>query len=48
MLPKIKQRGYQNKEVYIMPDKGKSKSASTKNKGKKGDKKIVKNKGPKK
>ena len=41
-------KGYKNKEVYIMPDKGKSKSASTKNNGKKTDKKNEKNKGPKK
>jgi hypothetical protein len=45
---RVKQRGYQNKGVYSMPDKGKSKSASTKNNGKKTDKKNEKNKGPKK
>ena len=46
MLPKTK--GYQNKGVYIMPDKGKSKGTTTKNTGKKGEKKEQKNKGPKK
>lgn len=46
MLPKKK--GYQNKGVYIMPDKGKSKGATTKNTGKNSGKKDQKNKGPKK
>jgi hypothetical protein len=48
MLTKVKKKDIKIRGYNIMPDKGKSKSASTKNNGKKTDKKNEKNKGPKK